>query len=295
MEDQKKPYKRRWGDRSDGRRIRTLDPYHGLMPYIMVKRNDASNQLVDPIEVTEIDKFLRKLRVEQNMPGVGMLHLIVAMYVRTCAKYPALNRFVSGQRSYARFHPEMVMTVKTEMKQDAPETSIKVPFEVTDTLVDIYNKIGVEIEKARTASTSTDAAAALFNKLPRLFLKFAIWLLTLLDYFGKLPKALIAASPFHGSVIITDIGSMGLPGLFHHIYNFGNLSMFITLGAKRKAYELDRHGESVTRHYIDLHMVIDERQNDGFYFSQIYRYFKHLLRNPELLMSPPDEVNTDID
>ncbi|MDR3209154.1 MAG: 2-oxo acid dehydrogenase subunit E2 [Oscillospiraceae bacterium] len=289
------PYKRRFGDRKDGRRIRTLDPYHALMPYIMVKKNDACNYISDKVEVTEIDRYLRRLRTEGGMPGLGMMHLLTAVYIRTCAKYPALNRFIAGQRLFARYHPELVMTIKTELKVDAPETSIKVPFDITDTISDVYRKINEHVAKVKKAEeTNTDDVAGLFSKIPRLVLKFAIWLLTLLDYFGKVPQFVMDASPFHGSLIITDLGSIGLPAIFHHIYNFGNLPIFLAIGAKRKEYETQKDGTAAERKYCDLLLVIDERVSDGFYFSQAYRYFKSLLKNPAQLELPPDEVVEDL-
>jgi len=292
---EKTTYKRRFGDRVDGRLIRTLDPIHGLMAFIMVKRNDACNYFSDSVEVTEIDRYLRRLRTN-GYPGIGMLHIMVAAYLRMAAKYPGVNRFISGQRVYARHNAELVMTIKTELTLEAPETSIKVPFEVSDTLLDVYEKINKYVSDVKNAQeTKTDNVAALFSKIPRPFLKFAIWFLTFLDYFGKIPRFVLEASPFHGSVIITDLGSIGLPPIYHHIYNFGNLPLFISMGAKRKTYELQKDGTPIERKYVDLGLVLDERIVDGFYFSQVYRYFRSIFRNPEMLETPPAEIVRDVD
>jgi hypothetical protein len=178
--------KRRRGDRIDGRRLRTLDPYHQIPAYIMVKKNDACNYFSDSIEVTEIDRYLRKLRTEGGMPGLGMLHLMTAAYLRMAAKYPGVNRFVAGQRVFARDNAaELVMTVKADLKIDAPETSIKVQFDVSDTIFDVYKRINEQIERVKNnEATNTDTVAAVFAKIPRLFLKFAIFAMTVLDYFG---------------------------------------------------------------------------------------------------------------
>jgi hypothetical protein len=159
----------------------------------------------------------------------------------------------------------------------------------------VYRRVNEHVVKVKNAEeTNTDNVAALFMKIPRLILKFAIWCLTLLDYFGKIPQFVMDATPFHGSLIITDLGSIGLPALNHHIYNFGNLPLFIGLGAKRKAYELQKDGSVAERKYLDYSLVLDERITDGFYFSQAYRYFNSLLRNPETLLAPPEEVVQDL-
>jgi hypothetical protein len=287
--------KKRWKDRSDGRYIRSLDPYHKFPPFIMKSKNDACNYFQDKLEISAIDRYLRKRRTEDGMPGLGMLHLFTAAYLRMVSRYPAVNRFVSGQRVYARNNVELVMTIKTAMNIDAPETSIKVVLEVTDTISDVYRKINDCVDKVKNnEQTNTDDVAASLVKLPRLLLKFVVFILTVLDYFGKMPKSVVDASPFHGSIIITDLGSIGLPALYHHLYNFGNLPLFVCLGAKYKDYVATPEGV-VEKKFMDYTLVLDERVCDGFYFSQVYRNFKRLLRDPTQLDTPPETVVPDED
>jgi len=291
-----KKRKRRLGDRSDGRRLRTLDPYHAMMPYIMKSRNDGSNLLSETVEITEAERFLRQKRVN-GYPGMGMLHLFIATYVRTAASFPAINRFISGQRIFARSHIEFVMTIKKEMRVEAPETSIKVYFDLNDTIHDVYHKLNDEITKVKNKGedTKTDNLAALFMKLPRLILKATVRFLEVMDYFGMMPKAILRGSPFHGSLIITDLGSIGLPTVYHHLYNFGNIPVFMALGPKRKAREIGPDGSAVERKYVDYKFVMDERCCDGFLFSQAFKLFKSILRNPKILDEPPEAVVEDVD
>lgn len=287
--------KRRIGDRSDGRRLRTLDPYNAMTPFIMKVKSDASNYFFDSAEISEAERYLRVRRL-RGYPGMGILHLFIATYVRVAAFYPAINRFVSGQRVFARNHIEFVMTVKKEMRTDAPETSIKVIFDPHDTIFDVYEKLNKEIEKVKSKgeATDTDDVAKTLMKLPRLMLKLTVFLLEKLDYFGKMPKSILKASPFHGSVIITDLGSIGIPPIYHHLYNFGNMPVFIALGAKRKVFEF-RKDSIVERKYVDFKLVVDERICDGFYFSQAFKLFKSILRKPQVLDDPPETVVEDID
>ena len=288
--------KRRFGDRREGRRLRKLDPYNAMTPFIMKQKSEASNYFSEDLEVSEIERFLRKKRIEGS-PGMGMLHLFIATYIRTVAKYPAINRFCSGQRIYARDNVEFMMTIKKQMRTDAGETTIKIAFDRGATINDVYEKLNYEINKVRNegTSTSTDILAAAFIKLPRVLLRFTVGFLELLDYFGWLPKFIIDASPFHGSVIITDMGSIGLPAIYHHLYNFGNLPMFIAIGAKKKVHELNSKGEVNAGKYIEFKFVVDERICDGFYFSQAFKVFKSLIRNPETLDKPPEEIIEDIE
>lgn len=288
-------YTRRFGDRKEGRLLRTLEPFYKFMPFIMVKRNDALNYFTDVIECTELDRYLRSKRAE-GYKGMGMLHLFIAAYVRAISHAPGLNRFVSGQRIYARNNIEIVMTVKRAMTMDAPETTIKVVFEPTDTIYDVYRKLNAKVDeiKANDGENNTEQVAAALCRLPRMVLKFAVWALNLMDYFDALPRGLLGASPFHGSMIITDLGSLGIPPIYHHLYNFGNLPVFIAFGAKRRVVELDKSGEPVERKYIEYKAVLDERTVDGMYYAGAFKYIRYYLRKPEALELPPKEVKEDL-
>ena len=59
---EKKTTKRkwRWGDRSDGYKLRTINPMNKFMPYVMPMRCDACNTYADMFDVTKTDKFCRE-------------------------------------------------------------------------------------------------------------------------------------------------------------------------------------------------------------------------------------------
>ena len=273
-----------------------MPAYNGLAPFIMKTKSDATNYFSDSVEITETERYLRHKRLH-GYPGLGFLHLFIASYVRTISQYPGGNRFVAGQRIYAANEIVYVMTIKKEMKTEAVETTIKVKFDPSDTIDDVYKKLNMEISKVKAdgEDTNTDDAADSLMKIPRLLLKFCIYFLGILDYFGKIPRSLIEASPFHGSVIITDLGSISMPSIYHHLYDFGNMPIFIAIGTKRKALDLRPDGSVVERKYIDYKLSMDERICDGFYFSQALKLFKSLLRKPQTLDHPPETVVEDID
>ncbi len=288
-------YTRRFGDRREGRRLRSLSPIQSFEPYIMPERSDASNWMADTFDTAAADVFLRQAR-EAGYKGMGLLHLIIAAYVRTVAACPGLNRFVAGRRIYARKDIQVVMSVKREMTAEAPDASIKVWLEPTDTVYDVYRKLNAEIDavKADDTGNDVDAIAETLVRLPRFLLRGIIGLLRALDYFDLLPMALLNASPFHGSMIITDLGSLGAPAINHHIYNFGNLPLFISFGTRRRAVEVDRAGRLVERRYVDVRVTMDERICDGYYYATALKYIKYYFRNPQLLEQPPEKVREDI-
>ena len=287
--------KRRFGDRKDGRLLRSLPAFNKFIPYIMPARNDRTNQYEESFEVSSVDRMLRRLRVD-GYKGIGILHFLIAGYIRGLSMLPGMNRFVVGRRVYARNNIEVVMTVKRSLAVDATETTIKVEFEPTDTIIDVYRKMTEKIDEIKTSedTNNTEDVADALCRAPRFLLRFAVAVIRMLDYFGWLPESLTSASPFHGSMIITDLGSLRIGPVFHHIYNFGTLPVFVAFGAKRHSYELDRHGEMVDRKYIDCKFVMDEGTVDGHYYAQFLQAFRYMFLHPELLEAPPTRVVEDV-
>ncbi|MGM9601715.1 MAG: 2-oxo acid dehydrogenase subunit E2 [Faecousia sp.] len=286
-----------WGDRADGRRIRSLAPMDMISPYFMPDRNGAMNYYADAIEITPIERYIRQKRKE-GLTNFGITHVLLAAYVRTLCKYPKLNRFLAGQKLYSRGDDVVYcMTVKKDMNLESPDTVIKVHLRRTDTAEDVYHKFNAAIEEARQEeeSSSFDSVANGFTLIPGVVLKFTVWLLKLLDYFGLVPMFLLEVSPFHGSLYFTSMGSLGIPPVYHHLYNFGNLPVFGAFGCKRKAMELQEDGTVVQRKYVDMQFTLDERIIDGYYYATFFKAYKRLLRTPEVLDEAPTEINSDID
>lgn len=286
-----------WGDRTDGRRLRTLDPMSQVSPYIMVSRNTSANLFAESFEITQLDRYIRQKRRE-GMTNLGLTHILLAAYCRSMCRYPGLNRFIAGQKVYTHGNDIIFcMTVKKEMTSDSPETIIKLHLTPTDTIYDVYAKMNAEVEHVKNSplDSSFDNVAHLFTLIPGIFLKFTVWLLKTMDYFGLLPKFLLEVSPFHGSIFLTSMGSLGIPPIYHHLYDFGNLPVFGSFGCKRRALEVQEDGSVVQRKYMDVKFTLDERTVDGFYYAAFFKHYKRLLQHPEILDNPPEEVLRDID
>ena len=288
-------YIKRFGDRNDGRRLRSLSPIFAVSPYIMKTRNTSQNFIEDHIEVTEMERYIVEKR-KAGLKNFGVLHVLLAAYVRTCARYPGLNRFIAGQRIFSRDREiEVNMTIKKEMSTDSPDTVIKVTFDPADTAETVYGRFNAKVREVKEApaDTSFDKLAGAFNLIPGLLLKFFVFLLQSMDYFGLLPRFLTKLSPFHGSLYITSMASLGIPPIYHHLYDFGNVPVFCSLGKKRRVFETKRDGSVELRKYIDCNFVTDERIVDGFYFASCMRYLHNLLSDPWQLDQPPEEVIRD--
>ena len=296
-DQEQKKRRRRFGDRSDGRKLRTINPMNKFMPYVMPMRCDACNTYADMFDVTKTDRFCRE-KVKEGKTNFGFLHVMLAAYVRTISQRPAINRFVSGQKIFARNDIQIVMAVKKTMAIDAPDTMIKVRFSPDDTVDEIYDKFNAAVTEVTSKpddKTSFDKLNKILSLIPGLLCRWAVKILNFADYFGWLPRKLLWLSPFHGSMIITSMGSLGIRPIYHHIYNFGNLPVFIAYGGRRTVVSCDRDGKVTNKKYIEMKVVTDERICDGFYYASAFKLIKRHVENPELLDVKPEQVIEDID
>ncbi len=279
----------------EGRRIKSSMPMDAVSPFIMPTRSGASNSFSATIDVEKCEQLLREKRAE-GMKGLGMIHIFMAAYVRVVSELPGINRYIRGQRLYARNGIEICMAIKKEHKLNAPETVVKLYASPDYTLENIYWRLCEEIveNKQDGDQNNMDTAARILVNFPRVLLKFTVWFLKTLDYFGLLPRWLTKLSPFHGSMFITNMGSLGMPPIFHHLYDFGNLPVFIAMGAKRSEYRMDKNGEVKKHKLLDFTVVCDERICDGHYYATAFKKLKKLLENPEQLLSQPEAVLEDI-
>ena len=49
-------------------------------------------------------------------------------------------------------------------------------------------------------------------------------------------------------------------------------------------------GNVVKKRYVSCRVVADERITDGFYMASAFKYLMRILKHPEVLDNPPDQV-----
>lgn len=292
--------KRRLGDRKDGYKVRNLDPMGRLIPFIMKTKSDSWVLFEDKIDITHTQDFLHDMR-RGELPGLTLYHIIFAAIVRAYSQIPELNRFVAGNNLYARNEMKAAMVVMKGMQRDSERTTITPRFEMDATLSEVMQAMEKETKPIdKTVKVREDSNANPLDKLeialdllPNFLLSIVFGLLKWMDKYGLIPKFLTDLSPFHTSIFLTNMGSIGMAPVYHHIYNFGTLSIFGAIGSKEVVYELDRHGNTQRKTYLNLKFVVDERICDGFIYALGFKMIKSGISKPEQLMERPETVNHD--
>ena len=276
--------------RKDGRLIKTIDPMYKLIGHIMPDRNDSMNMIELTVVQDPIRKYIRKKKDE----GYTFSHLavVIAAFIRTVAEYPFLNRFVVNKRLYARNEVAIGMVVLKPGETEG--TMNKMYFKPDMTIYQIQEVLDEYINTNRGAgmTNSTDKIMNTMLSIPglaRVGVNFLKWL----DKHGWLPKSIIDASPFHCTMTITNLASIGTNYIFHHVYNFGTTSMVMAMGNTRED-PVKRHGEIVFEKVIPIGLVMDERIGEGVQFAIACKKLQSILQNPQVLEVPPEVVKEDI-
>ena len=272
-----------FGLRSDGRKIKTLDPIFRVIPHVMKERSDAHVYYTQDLPIKAEDEYSSKTESEKGI-RMSYMNIIYAALVRLLAEKPFLNRFAMDGRTYARHGIFISLAIKKGMTEEAEETTLKIPFTGRENIFEIKEKLDstIAINKDVKAENSTDKLAKLLSLVPDWLFKFIVNTLMYLDKHGMMPKAVINASPFHTSAFLTNLGSLGIDPIYHHLYNFGTTGVFLAMGKKKKSY-IYEDDNIVEEKAICLKWVADERICDGFYYANALKSFYRYLKKPELL------------
>lgn len=288
-------YKRRRGDRKDGWRVRSDDPFFGVIPHIMPDRTASTVFYDASINIKALDDFVRYQRRNSDMKDLSRLAVLCAALVRVFSQYPNLNRFIRGNRIWARNYLSISVVVKKDMVLGGEECAIKPMFRPDANIHDVWEALHAEIAENKApdgAGNSTAKIARLIDSLPVGLVRAFVNLIRRWDEKGKMTDFLNDVSPFHTSMFITDIGSTGISSVYHHLYDFGTCSHFISLGKREKEIVM-KDDDAVEINTLHFRYVVDERIVDGFYYAKAMRYFEHLIKHPEELLNRPEKVVED--
>ena len=283
-------YKRRFGDRRDARWVREIDGMHAIFPHLMYRRTDAEVYLSAKMDVTDALRYIAEKNEGEEEYKATLFHCFIMAIARTIHMRPLLNRYISGRRFYARHAITMGFAVKKRFEDHSVETLMVTEAKEDWTLTDVTHKVVGKVHTIRTEkSFGLDDTLDTLKKLPRPLMMFVMWLFRVLDFYGKMPKALTDEDPNYSTVFLTNLGSIKCPAVYHHLNNYGTNSIMVAIGTIHKEEVFQPDGSRQVRDIVDVGVTLDERIADGFYFGRSWKLVQHLLSHPELLERPLKE------
>jgi chloramphenicol O-acetyltransferase len=272
--------------RSDGTLIKDIPAFDRLIPYMMNRRYDATNFAKVEFDMTNLHQLLRDLRAKGHK--VGVMDAVIAAYARLLQKIPELNRFIANKKIYQRNHVCVSFAILRRAEGDeVQESAVKVYMQPDEDILSISQKIRDTIKENEQpqSKNNMDRFVDRLMSVP-LLPGFLVGTIKWLDKRGILPRKIIALSPFHTSMFISNLASIQMNYVYHHLYDFGTTSLFITLGMPRRVS--DEKGN--TKRMMTLGISLDERICTGAIWAKALFEFKRTLENPEQLLGSPASI-----
>lgn len=266
--------------RRDGIRVRGLDGYHNILPYVMPKRTEAEVSITEQFDVTDLVAYMKKRNEEEGI-NIKIFHAICTAVARTIYHRPKLNWFISGRRFYERKDITLSFVVKQQFEDTADESLMFLKVDPDMDLDKVSKLILGDVAKVRKEkSNDLDKLMNFVGSLPRPVLEVFFGSLRVLEYHGIMPKGLTDGDPNYSTCLLANLGSIGSDSCYHHLNNYGTCSFMVTIGKLHKEQKLMYDGKWQERDVINCTFTLDERLSDGFYNAKSLRIAKYLLEHP---------------
>lgn len=284
-----KKIKRSFGDRRDGHRVKDLPGLNVIFGHIMPYRTEAEVWMQQEFDITELLQYIEKKNAEHPNYKTTIFHCVVFAIAKMVNERPKMNRFIQGRTTYERDEISMSFMAKRRFSDGAEEAFMMIVPKEDDTIDTISHKIYGDVQEVRKHEHSTggiDAVVDGFAKIPRLLLMPIASAVRTLDFWGLNPSALTEGDANYSTCLLSNLGSIQCPSVYHHLNNYGTNSFMVTVGTIHKAERIMPDGTKQIRDVVDIGATLDERIADGFYFARSLKVVEHIFANPELMDKP---------
>ena len=282
------------GDRFDAKYLKDADAMHFIMPFMFPNRCDNQTYFTFQIDLTNIEKYLKK----KNKKGIDYKYnpyqCIVAAVLKTITLRSKLSVFIHDRKLYKRNEVSAAFTVKQEFADDGGEVLCFIHSKPEWNIDDVHNELKRQLLKLKNKGYKDESSSVMdkLNSIPKFISRPLVRFVCWLEKKNLIPKGMIETDPYHSSVVLANLGSVGLPDGYHHLTNWGTTSLFVVVGeyGKMPFYENEK---VVFKNGVRLGITVDERIADGYYFSKSMKMLKLFLEEPEYLDKPFNEKLTD--
>ncbi|MBQ9328252.1 MAG: 2-oxo acid dehydrogenase subunit E2 [Solobacterium sp.] len=281
-------------NRFDGIYLKDVDSMHFIMPFMYPDRCDNQAFFTFKIDLTNLNEWLKKKNEGNPDYKYNLFQCIVTAALKTITLRSKLSIFIHNRKMYRRNEVSAAFTVKQEFTDEGGEVLAFLHAKPEWTVDDVHEEIRRQLLKLKQKGYTDESTSIMdtFNKIPKWISRPIVRFICWLEKKGKTPKALVETDPYHSSVVLANLGSIGLPNGYHHLTNWGTTSMFLLIGTAGKLpfYEDE---QVVFKEGVELGFTVDERIADGFYIARSIKMMQMFLEQPELLERPMNEKLSD--
>ena len=286
--------KKKIGDRKDAKKVRKLDGMHNIMIDIKPVRGDSDVYINLKIDVTNLVKYIEKKKKEDPKNKLTFFHAFSMAFAKTAYNRPLLNRFIANRTFYDRDDIILAFVAKIAFNDSSEEVMINIKVDEKDTIYDLRDKILEKVNKTRNSKAGdkkdgTNDIVDVIGRLPKIIRVPIVGLVKFLDKHGWLPDSFTTDNIYYSTIILSNLGNLGIGSIYHNVTNFGTSSIIATIGKIHKDIVIDENGKEKVIDVCDFGVNMDERIADGYYFAKSLKLFEYILNNPELLEGKANE------
>lgn len=264
-----------------GKLAKNVPAYRRMAIILFARRNESAVHFEEAVDVTDTLPWLERWNAKEGAPHLTFFQLLLFGLARTLHEHPRLNRFVAGRKLYQRDGVWLTFAAKKSLSPDSPLVEVKREFPEDETLEQFAEAMAARLREARSDELlKVDREVKFFLKIPHYILILLVRLIGTVDFFGLLPRSFIKDDPFFASAFLANLGSVGGSAAFHHLYEYGDIPIFVTLGRVTDEVVV-RDGQPAVRKIARLRIVYDERIEDGFNALKAMITLRKLLETPE--------------
>jgi len=229
--------------------------------------------------------YIQKLR-EKTGQRITFSHFAGKAVAETLNRHPQMNCVLRWGKLYPRKTVDVFFQVACD-GQDENLSRMTVRSEETKSITDISKEME---DRVRAIREKRDQSYTKMKKnmgdLPGILSGLAIKLTGFFLYSLNLYTPLLGTPrDSFGSVMITNIGSLGLDTAFAPLVPFSRVPLLIALGNTRDA-PVVKNGQVVPAKLIRLCVTLDHRVIDGMYASHMAKTVQQIFLNPEKELGP---------
>jgi len=251
------------------------------MPYIMRGRNEAAVYFNYDVSLRKADAFIRAWNQANPMLRIDVFHLALWAQRTLMERNPSVNRFVAGGRLYDRDGIWFSYAVKRRLEVGSPLIVVKRRFDTDPSFAAMVEGVQAQQTEATSDTLSTvDKELGLLMKFPGFVRRIIMAAIRGLDRLGMLPRGYIEKDPMYTSTFFANMASIGMPPVYHHLYEYGTGGVFCSLGRPVAEPGSPTSGPD-RRRSMEVRFSFDERIEDGLASWFSLRIFKQIVEDPE--------------
>ncbi|HEV8320771.1 MAG TPA: 2-oxo acid dehydrogenase subunit E2 [Myxococcota bacterium] len=246
---------------------------------------DAYDPTVYGSLTLRMDEAVRYIDEFRKRTGkrITVTHLMAKATAAALARMPDANAILRFNRPYLRQRIGVFFQVAME-DDDTKEIDLS-GATIMDTdkksLVEIIDEFQAQVEKVRSKKDEAlEKTRSTFKSIPFMLLNLALRLISFFSYTLNLDlrKLGIPKDPF-GSVMITNIGSLGLDEAYVPLVPYSRVPLLLAVGAVKEAALVENGAVKVGK-VMRVHATFDHRLLDGTHAAIMSKVLTAWMEHP---------------